>query len=71
MRRGPHVDVIITNTRLDSSFGFDAAEYSRKFAARAHFISLPEVGGGIESLVEQALAPLPVPDRTAQMYDWN
>lgn len=40
MRRGPHVDVIMTSTRLDNSLGDDIAQYSRKFAVNARLVVL-------------------------------
>jgi hypothetical protein len=62
MRRGPYVDVIMTSTRFDSSLGYDAVQYGRRFAANARFIVLREVPCHAED-VELALARQSVPDR--------
>jgi len=72
MRRGRYIDVIITNTRFDSSLGDDAIQYGHKFAAHARVIVLREVAGRLED-VELALAQ---PVRAARtrgraISDWN
>lgn len=67
MRRGPHVDIIITSTRFDSSLGDDALQYGHKFAAHARFIVLSELAGRVEDL-ELAL-PARYPRRA--IGDWN
>jgi CheY-like chemotaxis protein len=73
MRRGPHVDVIMTSTRFDSSLGYDAVQYGRRFAANARFIVLREMPGHVED-VELALARQSVPDRLLDSHTtagWN
>jgi CheY-like chemotaxis protein len=70
MRRGPHVDVIMTSTRFDSSLGYDAVQYGRRFAANARFIVLHQVTGDIED-VELALAQQSVPERLHATSGWN
>ena len=62
MRRGPHVDVIMTSTRFDSTLGYDAVQYGRRFAAHARLIVLREMPCHDED-VELALARQSVPDR--------
>ena len=62
MRRGPHVDVIMTSTRFDSTLGYDAVQYARRFATNARFIVLREMPTELED-VELALARQSVPDR--------
>jgi DNA-binding NtrC family response regulator len=70
MRRGASVDVIMTNTRFDSSLGHDIVQYGRKFAANARFIMLREVSGRVED-VERALAFQAIPDRLQAVHGWN
>lgn len=70
MRRGAYVDVIMTNTRFDSSLGDDVVQYSRKFARHARFIVLNEVAGRIED-IELALARQLVPERLHTSRGWN
>ena len=62
MRRGPHVDVIMTSTQFDSTLGYDAVQYGRRFAANARFIVLREMPCQVED-VELALARQSVPER--------
>ena len=72
MRRGPHVDIIMTSMRFDSVLGDDVVQYSRKFAAHARFIVLREVAGHVED-VERALIRQSVPDRlrATTTTGWN
>lgn len=70
MRRGPHVDVIMTSTRFDSVLGDDVVQYGRKFAANARFIVLREVGGHVED-VERSLMLQAVPERLSATTGWN
>jgi DNA-binding NtrC family response regulator len=70
MRRGPHVDIIMTSTRFDSSLGYDAVQYARRFATNARFIVLREMRGHLED-VELALAQQSVPDRLYATSGWN
>jgi CheY-like chemotaxis protein len=70
MRRGPFVDVIMTSMRLDSMLGDDVVQYSRKFAAKARFITLAEVAGHVED-VEVALTRQSIPDRLSATSGWN
>jgi DNA-binding NtrC family response regulator len=70
MRRGPHVDVIITSTRFDSSLGDDVLQYGRKFAASARFVVLRELAGHVED-IELALARQAVPERLQATRGWN
>jgi DNA-binding NtrC family response regulator len=70
MRRGPHVDVIMTSTQFDSSLGYDAVQYGRRFAVNARFIVLREMRGNFED-VELALAQQSVPDRLYATSGWN
>lgn len=70
MRRGPHVDVIMTSTRLDSTLGDDAVQYGRRFAINARFIVLRDMPGPVEDL-ELALARQSVPDRLHAITGWN
>jgi DNA-binding NtrC family response regulator len=52
MRRGPHIDIIMTSTRFGSSLGDDVVQYSRKFAAHARLIVLPETTGHLDAPVD-------------------
>ena len=70
MRRGAHVDVIMTSTRFDSSLAYDAVQYGRRFAVNARFIVLGEMRGHVED-VELALARQAVPDRLYATSGWN
>lgn len=70
LRRGPHVDVIMTSTRLGSSLGDDAVEYSRKLAANARFVVLREVTGHAED-IEHALIRQAIPERLRAVHGWN
>jgi DNA-binding NtrC family response regulator len=70
MRRGPHVDIIMTSMRFDSVLGDDVVQYSRKFAANARFIVLREVAGHVED-IERALIHQAVPERLATAGGWN
>jgi CheY-like chemotaxis protein len=70
MRRGAFVDVIMTSTRFDSSLGYDAVQYGRKFASNARLIVLREVAGRVED-IELALARQSVPDRLQATTGWN
>jgi CheY-like chemotaxis protein len=70
MRCGASVDVIMTSTRFDSTLGYDAIQYGRKFAANARFIELREVSGRVED-IELALARQLVPERAQAMCSWN
>jgi CheY-like chemotaxis protein len=72
MRRGPYVDVIMTSTQFDSSLGYDAVQYGRRFATNARFIVLREIPGHIEDL-ELALARQSIPDHlhSSSTTDWN
>lgn len=70
MRRGPHVDIIMTSTRFDSVLGDDVVQYSRKFAANARFIVLREVAGHVED-IELALIRQAVPERLTLAGGWN
>lgn len=70
MRRGPHVDVIITSTRFDSSLGDDVLQYGRKFATNARFVVLRELAGHVED-IELALARQAVPERLQATRGWN
>lgn len=70
MRRGPHVDVIMTSTRFDSVLGDDVVQYGRKFAANARFIVLREVSGHVED-VERSLMLQAVPERLSATTGWN
>jgi CheY-like chemotaxis protein len=70
MRRGPHVDVIMTSTRFDSTLGYDAVQYARRFAVNARFIVLREMPGQLED-VELALLRQSVPDRLQATTGWN
>jgi CheY-like chemotaxis protein len=69
MRRGPHVDVIMTSTPFDSMLGYDAVQYARRFAANARFIVLREMPGQVD--VEFALARQSVLDRLQATTGWN
>jgi CheY-like chemotaxis protein len=68
MRRGPHVDVIMTSTRFDSTLGYDAVQYGRRLAVNARFVVLREMPGQLD--VELALARQSVPDRL-HAAGWN
>jgi hypothetical protein len=68
MRRGPHVDVIMTSTRFDSMLGYDAVQYGRRFAVNARFIVLREMPA--QDDVELALARQSAPDRV-HAAGWN
>ena len=70
MRRGPHVDVIMTSTRFDSTLGYDAVQYARRFAANARFIVLREMAGRVED-IELALKHQSVPERLHTLHGWN
>lgn len=70
MRRGSQVDVIMTSTRFDSTLGYDAVQYGRRFAANARFIVLREVAGHVED-IESALARQSIPDRLHALHGWN
>jgi CheY-like chemotaxis protein len=72
MRRGQHVDVIMTSTRFDSMLGHDAVQYGRRFAAHARFIVLREVPYHLED-VELALGRHAVADRlpSPTTAGWN
>jgi len=63
MRRGAHVDVIMTSTRFDSALGYDAVQYGRRFASNARFIVLREMPCHEVEDLELALARQSVPDR--------
>jgi CheY-like chemotaxis protein len=74
MRRGPHVDVIMTSTQFNSSLGYDAVQYGRRFATNARFIVLREAPGHLDiEDVELALARPSVPDRphSSSTTGWN
>lgn len=72
MRRGPEVDVVMTSTRLGSSLGEDAIQYSRKFATNARLIVLRELAGQVQvDDVERALIRQAIPDRLAATSGWN
>jgi CheY-like chemotaxis protein len=70
MRRGPHVDIIMTSMRFDSALCDDVVQYSRKFAANARFIVLREVTGHVED-IERALIRQAVPERLSTARGWN
>jgi DNA-binding NtrC family response regulator len=70
MRRGPYVDVIMTSTRFDNSLGDDAIQYGRKFAAKARFVVLHQLSGGVED-IELALARQAIPTRLQTTGGWN
>ena len=70
MRRGPYVDVIMTSTRFDSTLGYDAVQYGRRFAVNARFIVLRDMPGQVED-VELALLRQSVPDRLQATTGWN
>ena len=70
MRRGPHVDIIMTSTRFDSALGDDVVQYSRKFAANARFIVLREGSGHVED-IERVLTHQAVPERLGTARGWN
>lgn len=70
MRRGPHVDVIMTSARFDSSLGDVVVQYSRRFAASARFIVLREVAGHVED-IERALVRQAIPERLSATSGWN
>jgi DNA-binding NtrC family response regulator len=70
MRRGPHVDVIMTSMRLDTPLGEDVVQYSRRFAANARFIVLREIAGHVED-IERALVRQSIPERLYVTSGWN
>src|ERR1044071_653355 len=72
MRRGPHVGVIMTSTRFDSTLGYDAVQYGRRFAANARFIVLREMPCHDED-VELARPRQSAPDRldSPTTAGWN
>jgi DNA-binding NtrC family response regulator len=70
MRRGAHVDVIMTSTPFDSSLGHDTVEYSRRFAANARVIVLREVATHAED-IERALVRQSLAERLIATRGWN
>jgi CheY-like chemotaxis protein len=70
MRRGAHVDVIMTSTRSGSELGDDAVAYGRRFASNARIIALDGLHGHIED-PELALARQGGPERLRTQADWN
>lgn len=70
MRRGPHVDVVMTSTRLGSALGHDVVQYGRRFAVNARFVVLREATGHAED-IEHALIRQWIPDRLRAVHGWN